>query len=410
MSVWQRLDINATNDIRAIKRAYAKQVKITRPDEDPEGFQQLHEAYKEALSLVKQEMALEEEWEAEEEWEQSEYQELGQKSEQEQLNRHKEFDYEAETGLEQPEVGNISISYSVELDYASHDNGALGDKTGNEGIEPVARHSAEEAEHQAYLARQSEMECLNAKVKQQLDNDMLRDDVASWQFLLDSPYILESEFNADLACHVWGMIYQLKQAYRQMQTDEGFTVSEVVDTPVQLQTLDYLDDIFNWRSKVDRISWEMGDEAAEWLYDCLEASSQSVLINHVSGVRGHVVDAKINPRLTEKQLEKGFQAFYSVRVIMSIITGLSMVMGIAAIAHWFNSDEASSSIVVVMISCIYVLSACIGVYKKKRWALWLCWPLAVMLLAGAPVGTITGLLLMWYLYRANRFYPFHFRN
>jgi len=37
-------------DERTIKRAYAKALKVIRPDEDPAGFQQLHEAYQRALA------------------------------------------------------------------------------------------------------------------------------------------------------------------------------------------------------------------------------------------------------------------------------------------------------------------------------------------------------------------------
>lgn len=37
-------------DERAIKRAYAAKLRATRPDEDPEGFQRLYDAYREALA------------------------------------------------------------------------------------------------------------------------------------------------------------------------------------------------------------------------------------------------------------------------------------------------------------------------------------------------------------------------
>ncbi len=43
------LGLDADADERAIKRAYAARLKTTRPDEDPEGFQALNEAYRAAL-------------------------------------------------------------------------------------------------------------------------------------------------------------------------------------------------------------------------------------------------------------------------------------------------------------------------------------------------------------------------
>ena len=46
---WQQLGIQPTLDQRAIKRAYAARLKQCRPDEQPEAFQRLHAAYKQAL-------------------------------------------------------------------------------------------------------------------------------------------------------------------------------------------------------------------------------------------------------------------------------------------------------------------------------------------------------------------------
>jgi hypothetical protein len=49
----EQLGLDADADERAVKRAYAARLKTTRPDSDPEGFQQLHEAYQAALVWVR---------------------------------------------------------------------------------------------------------------------------------------------------------------------------------------------------------------------------------------------------------------------------------------------------------------------------------------------------------------------
>ena len=52
MTCWQILKIPATADTRAIKRAYAQQLKHTRPDDNPTEFSQLRTAYEDALQEV----------------------------------------------------------------------------------------------------------------------------------------------------------------------------------------------------------------------------------------------------------------------------------------------------------------------------------------------------------------------
>lgn len=55
MSFWNVLEIDPTEDIRVIKKAYAKKLKIHHPEDDPEGYQSLREAYDRALKYSKQE-------------------------------------------------------------------------------------------------------------------------------------------------------------------------------------------------------------------------------------------------------------------------------------------------------------------------------------------------------------------
>ena len=53
MSVWEILGIDKTNDIRAIKKAYAKKVKTCHPEDDPDGFRLLQEAYRKAMEYAR---------------------------------------------------------------------------------------------------------------------------------------------------------------------------------------------------------------------------------------------------------------------------------------------------------------------------------------------------------------------
>ena len=53
MNCWKILKIEPTTDIKAIKHAYAILAKTCHPEENPEGFKSLQEAYQEAISYAK---------------------------------------------------------------------------------------------------------------------------------------------------------------------------------------------------------------------------------------------------------------------------------------------------------------------------------------------------------------------
>ena len=52
MDCWEVLGIARFSDKKTIKTAYAKQLKLNRPDDDPQAFQTIHRAYQAALSWV----------------------------------------------------------------------------------------------------------------------------------------------------------------------------------------------------------------------------------------------------------------------------------------------------------------------------------------------------------------------
>ena len=53
MNIWELLDIAPTTDKKAIRRAYAARSKVFHPEERPEEFRQLYEAYQAALTYAK---------------------------------------------------------------------------------------------------------------------------------------------------------------------------------------------------------------------------------------------------------------------------------------------------------------------------------------------------------------------
>ena len=52
-SIFEILGIEPTKDIRAIKKAYAAKVKSCHPEEEPELWKKLHDAYDEAIRYAK---------------------------------------------------------------------------------------------------------------------------------------------------------------------------------------------------------------------------------------------------------------------------------------------------------------------------------------------------------------------
>lgn len=53
MDCFKILDISVDSDIKTIKKAYAKLVKIHNPEDDPEGYQKIRKAYDNALKIAK---------------------------------------------------------------------------------------------------------------------------------------------------------------------------------------------------------------------------------------------------------------------------------------------------------------------------------------------------------------------
>ncbi|MFT0212144.1 RDD family protein [Pseudomonas sp. F1_0610] len=158
MNCWQLLKIPPTDDKRVIKRAYAQQLKAVRPDVDPEGFQQLHQAYQTALQLGESRLLVN----------------------------------AVEPALAEPvEIEDIAYpSLAQSLDWQKYAQVNLWFAEDAQANQEVVLNTAQVVEHSAEIEQANE---LLRQVEQLLLNGQAKNDFQQWQFLLQSPVLLDDQ-------------------------------------------------------------------------------------------------------------------------------------------------------------------------------------------------------------------------
>jgi hypothetical protein len=161
MNIWRELGLEQTQDLRAIKRAYAKCLKTTRPDEHPEAFQRLYSAYKAALASAsnKQEGLLE------------------------------------------------SSADSVDAPILSKEQDKFTQQDGQQReprLESIAQNLEEQQQLQEYWVQEGER--LLNEVKVLLGMAMELHILENWRFLEKSPLILDINFNGQLGVAVFQVV------------------------------------------------------------------------------------------------------------------------------------------------------------------------------------------------------------
>lgn len=229
MDIWEVLAIERTNNVKEIKQAYAKKLKFTRPDEHPEKFQELHLAYKTAIDQSKCE------------WQGAEIiNEI-------QDNSFLSDDRAQESGTEEKyfhEDENLAIS-SVSL-------------------QKTDPHESED-KYQIEISRfvESAQILLNTETK--------FNEIESWQFLMDSPYVLDTDFN-----------WRLSMAILQLLGEHN---KNNYAHQIKSELISYLNDIFNWDANSDYINSLLGSDV---ITDLLNKISDVHNTKKLSGLRGAV--------------------------------------------------------------------------------------------------------------------------
>lgn len=206
MSCWDILGIDSSADKKKIKIAYSKLLKTCRPDDDPEGFQRLHSAYKLALSEAN-----------------SSHTPQTRANDSDHLKSSQVVDYDARTELEstalpEPTAERLALKTNVPLNNAKQNE--LGDELENEW------------HHFVSLVD-------DAMRDQQTANEM-----NSWENVVKSPLITDLLLKDSASDYVFDAISMKNMLY--LNNDKMY---------VESGTLNHLNAFFSWRA-----NWEHLDK------------------------------------------------------------------------------------------------------------------------------------------------------
>lgn len=237
--IWEELGIEPTNDLKKIKKAYAKKLKLNRPDQKPEEFQALYSAYQAAL-------------------------------------QHAQFHAE-ETSLdtEQQLAQNIESAPILEGTFADSNTVELLDEnysSSNTQLSPSPQESDPEI---------IEFDEILARVRTLLDDESRKEDIANWHFLSETSLILDNEYNWQIGKEVFSLISERTSAF------SSFNES----------ILKYLDSVFSWSEYEYYLRDELGDKKCNELLSALsDILQKETASDAIQGLRGAKSVKEISPK------------------------------------------------------------------------------------------------------------------
>ncbi len=190
--VWDILGIKRTDSERDIKRAYAKKLKVTRPDDDPAGFQELHNAFKTALKIARNESYV-------------------------------------PPRPAMPAANRIEITYD-DGQTLTFDSADAPPAPPEPPVDPLSN------EQRSLIS--DLMEKVNGLLGGTVVNAQLVD---RWRFLTEPPDLLDDEFRIELGRQVVGAIVSFNQQTDKARRNRGYA-------PIGAHIITMLDDTFFWSS------------------------------------------------------------------------------------------------------------------------------------------------------------------
>ncbi len=248
MSCWHILGIAPNSDLKTVKRAYAAKLKVTKPDEDPEGFQRLHAAYKQATQLARRQSA-----------DAAPPVIVLDNSTADELAPIEKTDT-TDPGLEQVRDED---GFEFELDEPSTPASEVKTLTESEIYQQELEQIAQSDLQQAQLFLHQQWEELTSRVNSITQDIKALNSVDSWYFLDQRQALLDLEFKSEFSSYVFKALTNgLNEMKKPNLDNEVFT---------------YLDSIFLWSDRSDLLEQEFGHEAVENLIQAVTAVSETTI-------------------------------------------------------------------------------------------------------------------------------------
>lgn len=325
---WSTLQIEATDDVRVIKRAYAKLLKQNRPDDNPQGFQQLHHAYKHALGLA-------------------ESQPRHARPEPEPAtdiapaDERRTLHTEEITVQEAQETGELTLTAEPLASWSTHI--AFTD-------DPPYQQDDGDYHPQAY-------EDLLEQCQALLNNGKGCQHAEAWLFLAQNPLLLEASYQQMLGRALFVMLVEHEEKI-------GWRESHM--TSVVPDVLLYLNELFFWERQRQELSHGQPDYTCEKIFSVIDDAQLS---HGAKGLRGgkKLILSKEKPR--EEPLEYYFFGSVLVRAIAGAIElfVVHLVLDIVAKAPFLiglTDSENLRDIRLALVIPVYILAA--ALFEKSR--------------------------------------------
>lgn len=89
--------------------------------------------------------------------------------------------------------------------------------------------------------------------------------------------------------------------------------------------------------------------------------------------------------------------FLGVCILLAVLVGVLVAIGDDPDAQFWTSFGMLTGVVFSLAGGIALVVAGWGLLQMKSWARWLALILAILSLFGFPIGTIIGIVIIWYL-------------